>query len=130
DNELERCAAEQNQIQGAVLVVSSEQAIERKERREQRAKPQNRRTDATQQCEIRSNGKRNQRDHGQKEKDAHQRSAAHAHGNSHIAKENRSKGVHGPSLSSVASMPSGPWVAATISPPPTVCARISSPSRA
>ena len=52
DGEFERHRAHHQEIERAVLVIGGEQAVERQQRREQRAEPQDRRADAREQIEI------------------------------------------------------------------------------
>jgi ABC-type nickel/cobalt efflux system permease component RcnA len=54
---------------------------------EQRREPQDRRADALEQREVRPERERHQRDHDQEEQHAHQRAAADAHGDAHVADE-------------------------------------------
>ena len=66
----------------------------------------------------------------QKEQHAHQRAAADADGEAHVAQDEGGDEGHValPSRSSFAAIPSGPCVAATIIPPPARCWRIRSAS--
>ena len=94
NDEFERRAAGENEIERAVLVVGGKQPIEREQARQQRRQPQDRRADPLQQREVGPERERHQRGDDQKEQHAHQRAAADAHGNPHIADENGGKRGH------------------------------------
>ncbi len=98
DHELERRAAHQDEIERAVLVVGGKQPVERQQARQQRREPEDRRADALEQREIRPERERHQRDHDQKEQHAHQRAAADAHGDAHVADEDGGERAHGSPL--------------------------------
>jgi hypothetical protein len=87
DREFERHPPHQDEVKRTVVVIAREQAIERQQRRQQRAEPQDRRANARQQREIGADGERNERDDDEKEQHAHQRAAADAHREPHVAHE-------------------------------------------
>ena len=83
--QFERHAAHHQQVERAVVVVGREQPVERQQARQQRAQPQDRRTDAREQSEV---GAERERHHGhddQEKQRAHQRAAADANGEPHVA---------------------------------------------
>ena len=102
DDKFERRAAHQDEIERAVVMIGGEQPVERKQAREQRRKPQDRRADALEQRQIRPERERRQGDHDEEEQHAHQRAAADAHGDAHVADEKRGERAHGSTASTAA----------------------------
>ena len=102
DREFQRRVAHQDQVERAVLVIGGEQPIERQQRREQRAKPQDRRPDAAEQREVGPDRERHQRDHDQEEQHADAAAAADPDREAHVADEQRQQagscGVSEPQL--------------------------------
>ena len=75
-------------------MVGGEQPVERQQACQQRGEPEDGRTDALEQCEIGAERKGIMPDHDQEKQHAHQRAAADAHGDSHIADEQRGERAH------------------------------------
>ena len=94
DREFERRRAHHDQIERAVLVIGGEQPVEREQARQQRAEPQDRRADAREQREIGPDRERHQRHDDQEEQHAHQRAAADADRDAHVAHEQGGERVH------------------------------------
>src|SRR5262249_706546 len=94
DNELQRSAAGENEIERAVLVIGGKQTVEGKQARQQCREPKDRRADAFEKREIGSDSKRRHGDDDEKKQHAHKRSTAHTDANAHVAKEQRSERFH------------------------------------
>ena len=87
--EFQRCRTHQQEVERAILVIGGEQAIERQERSEQCANPEDRGADAAQLHEVGPDRERHQRHHDEEEQHAHQRAAAHANCEPHVTQEKR-----------------------------------------
>ena len=74
--EFQRRATHQDEIERAILMVGSKQAVEGQERGEKRAEPQDRGADAAQLDEVRPDRERHQGHHDQEKQYPHQRTAA------------------------------------------------------
>src|SRR5258708_30253963 len=100
-------------------MIGRDLAVQREKARQQRPKPEDRGPQPGEQREIRPDRERHQNDHGEKKQHADQRAAADAERDPDVAFDQRGEGGHAapPIRNSSASIPSGPWVAATISPP-------------
>src|SRR3979490_594558 len=107
-------------------MVGHEQTIEREQACQQCAEPEDRRAEPRQQRQIGPECERHQHYHGEKEQHADQRPAADPQRDLDVSCDQRSEGSHdAPSIrNSLASSPSGVWVAATISPPRARWSRI------
>ena len=90
---LERRGPRHQQVERAVFVVGGKQPVECEQACQQRAEPEDRRADAGEQFEIRPDGKRHHGDDDEKEQRAHQRAAADADGDAHVAHEARAESI-------------------------------------
>ena len=135
DREFERRVAHQDQVERAVLVVGGEQPVERQQAGEQRAEPQDRRADAREQREIGADRERHQRHDDQEEQHAdaarRRRRAPRAACRAGTGRQSALMRAAPERASSLRARrrPIGPWVAATIRPPPARWPRISPASR-
>ena len=131
-DQFHRLAGEKMKVEGTVVAVVLEEAVEAEQRREQRADPEDRRSDPRQQVEVRPDRERDDGDDGEEEHQPDQRAAAAAESKPRSLARDRGKGGdHGvvPSVSvAEGATGSGRWVAAMTMPPPARCAAISPPS--
>ncbi len=120
--------AHQHQVERAVLVVGGEQPVERQQRGEQRAEPEDRRADAAEQGEVGPDRERASARPRSGRTARRCRAPPPTRIASRMSRMNSaSERAHAasPSRSSLArSSPIGPCAAATISPPPARCCRI------
>src|SRR5260370_22919041 len=137
NHKFKRKSRHQDEVEGAVLVIVREQAVERQQRREECSKPQDGRPDPAQQSKIGTDRKRHKGHHGEEKKHTHHGAATDPDGNARIAGKQGGERRHciassasmsmqdssrplqgGPNRSSSGSAsPSGPWVAAMMRPP-------------
>ena len=117
--QFQRRPAHHDQIERAVVMVGHEQPVEREQACQQRAEPEDRRSEPRQQRQIGSDRERHQHHHGEKEQHADQRAAADPQRDPDVpANQGGERGHDAPPIrNSRAAIPSGAWVAATIRPP-------------
>ena len=120
--------AHQDQVERAVLVIGGEQPVERQQTGEQRAEPQDRRPDPAEQRQIGADGERHQHRRRSGRTARRCRRRRRPGSPSRMSRMKRAASGLMPALRAAApsraSSPIGPWVAATISPPPARCCRI------